>query len=229
MTNTSCTPKRSSQRRISRRKFLRYAGLAGLALLGGGVAAPLFESRSKQADADESHQVYFPLIAKLPPIPPLSQELVQEAYQFYALGDPVSPDSLRFQFKHNLNNPDQPPIIFARDPESNKVILATRFNPETEEQEWHVAKIRDLADAMGIEVGAQLSYPHIPYAVRQEIDRQATDSYNAAIILWSAWVFTEPEPGVFTFDKANAAIDLAENNNMTIRGDHLVYGFSNFQ
>ena len=84
MTDTCCTPKRSSRRKISRRRFLRYAGLAGLTLLSCKVASPLFESRSNQADADQSYQVYLPLFAKTPPIPPLSQELVQEAYEFYS-------------------------------------------------------------------------------------------------------------------------------------------------
>jgi len=175
MTNTSCIPKRSSRREISRRRFLRYAGLAGLALLSGGVAAPLFESRSNQADADQTHEVYLPLIAKVPPIPPLSPELVQEAYQFYSLGDPVSPDSLRFQFKPDLNNPDQPPIVFARDPGTNEIILATRSDPETQGLVWHVAKLRDLADAVGLRIGTNLSTPWF--------DSQETIEQNEALVI----------------------------------------------
>lgn len=177
MTSTTCTPKQPCQRRISRRRFLRYAGLAGLTLLSGKVAAPLFESRSNQADADQSHQVYFPLIAKTPAIPPLSQELVQEAYQFYSLGDPVSPTSLRFEFKPNLNNPDQPSIIFARDPETNEIMLATRYNLQTQEQEWHVAKLRDLADAVGLRIGTSVDGSEDWR--KPEYIQAATDNFNS--------------------------------------------------
>jgi endo-1,4-beta-xylanase len=199
------------------------------------ATGPLFESQSNQADADQPYQVYLPFIAKTPPIPPLSPELVQEAYQFYSLGDPVPPTSLRFEFKPNLNNPDQPPIIFARDAESNKVILATRFNPETEEQEWHVAKLRDLADAVGLRVGTNLLTPYVAYMegvpdnIVEILGDLVVDNFNHAIVDTIEWWQTEEERGVFTFDKAERAIGLARRHNMTIDGHSLIFPPSAFQ
>lgn len=228
MTNTSCTLKRLTRRRISRRGFLRYAGLAGLTLLTGEAATPLFEGRSNQADADQTHEVYLPLIAKVPSIPPLSQELVQEAYQFYSLGEPVPPNSLRFQFKPNLNNPDQLPIVFARDPETNEIILATRYNPETQELVWRVAKLRDLADAVGLRIGTNLSSPWYSQTRIEQHDKIVFDNFNHAVLDQFMMNQIVTVPGVFRFDAAERAIRLAREYEMTVETAPLLYGHTDF-
>jgi len=229
MTSTTCTPEQSFQRRISRRRFLRCTGLAGLALLSGRGAVPLFGGGSNQADADQSHKVYFPFIAKVPPIPPLSPELVQEAYHFYSLGDPVPPSSLRFEFRPNLNNPDQPLIVFACDPETNEIFLATRLNLQTQEQEWHVAKLRDLADAVGIRIGSNLSSPWFDRATIEEHDQIVTDNFNHGILETLSWPAIENNRGVFTFEKTEEAIELAKGEGMTTEAAPLVYSGSDFE
>ena len=236
MSNKDCTLKRLTRRSISRREFLRYAGLAGLTLLSGRAATSLFGGQSNRARADESHQVYLPLIAKVPPIPPLSQEMVQEAYEFYSLGDPVPPTNLRFEFKPNLSNPDQPAIVFARDPETGEIILATRFNLETQEQEWHVAKLRDLADAVGMRIGTNLSSPWFDQATIARHDEIVKDNFNHAIVdhFFMSEIMQEPdifhpEATRFNFEKARRVIDLAKANGMTVEASPIIYGESDFK
>ena len=242
MINANWTPKRSSRRRISRRKFLRCMGLAGLTLLSGGRVASLFGSRSRQADADQLHKVYLPLVAKVPPIPPPSQELVQKAYQFYELGDPVRSDTLFFQFKPNLNNSDQPSIIFGRDPKYNEIILATRYNLETRELVWHIVKPRDLADAVGIRVGTNFLTPYVtdvvgsPPDIVRILGDLVADNFNHAIVDqldMNQMLTLEPDLSDFGsihfgFEKARRVAELAKANAMTVSSTPLLYGYSNF-
>ena len=53
--------------------------------------------------------------------------------------------NLIYERRPNLNDPNKTPIVFARDPATNEIILATRMDQQTKELEWHVAGLRDLA------------------------------------------------------------------------------------
>ena len=128
---------------------------------------------------------------------------------------------MRFQFKPNLNNPDQPPIIFARDPESNKVILATRFNIETQEREWHVAKLRDLADALGIGFGA-LAEAGGNDTGRFEL---MVDQYNQIFVGTISWSIIEPSQGNYDFTIPDGYTAFATNHHLKITAGHLVWGY----
>ncbi len=242
MIDTGWTPKHSSRRPISRRRFLRFIGLAGLTLLSGGPVASLLGSRSKQADADQFHKVFLPFIARVPSIPSLSRELVQEAYQFYKLGEPVSPESLKFQFNPNLSSSDQPSIIFGRDPKYNEIIVATRYNLETRELVWHIAKLRDLADAVGIKVGTNYLTPYVtdvvgsPPDVVRILGDLVADNFNHAIVdqmYMNNMLTLEPDLSDFgsihfRFEEAKRVADLAKTNAMTVSSHALLYGALDF-
>jgi len=137
--------------------------------------------------------------------------------------------NLIYEQRPNLNDPNKTQIVFARDPATKEVVLATRMNPQTKELEWHVAGLRDLADAVGIRTGTNLSTPYFSTSTIALHDALVVQEFNHAIIDNITWHQTEQNQGIFTFDRADRATLLAINNNMTAEGDDLVYGGSNFQ
>ena len=171
MSDTSCSTKRSSQRRISRRKFLRYAGLAGLTLLSGGAAAPLLGGRSHQVDADQSHQVYFPFIAKAPPIPPPSQELVNEAVEPFVAameqaGYEVNFEQVRegLEYREIRDVNGQPFIVAYYNFDSNpdqqgetlEGVIPLMILPVNSSEGWKKADIRSLCYLKGYNLTARI-------------------------------------------------------------------------
>jgi len=147
-----------------------------------------------------------------------------------------SPEQLVYETKPNLNHPNQPPIVFACDPETGYIILATRTNWETYAQEWHVAGLRDLADALGIIVGSQFSSIYYPYAELENVNQLSLQQFNGAILEHTAWHTSEPQEGVFVFDimdgmyekSADAILANALAHKLYIRGDHIINPPSDF-
>jgi len=64
--------------------------------------------------------------------------------------------NLIYEHRPNLNDPNKTPIVFARDPVTNEIVLATRMNQQTKELQWHVAGLQDLGNALGIDFGVVL-------------------------------------------------------------------------
>jgi len=64
--------------------------------------------------------------------------------------------NLIYEQRPNLNDPNKTPIVFARDPATKEIVLATRINQQTKELQWHVAGLRDLADVQGVKIGVIL-------------------------------------------------------------------------
>ncbi len=164
-----------------------------------------------------------------------TQDLIEQGLKAGVIRQTIDVDKLTFDVHDNLNKPNQK-IVFGRNPETQEIILATRVNPETGEIVWHVAGLRDFADVVGITIGTQLySTPNgtdglYPENDQKNINKLVVQEYNHAIVIeigWGVWLekFTE---GEFDFSLADEAVNLALANGMTVEGDDLIYGGSDF-
>ncbi len=158
------------------------------------------------------------------------QSLIQKGLESGVIRKAIDAGTLTFDVHANLNKPGQQ-IVFGRDPETQEILLATRVDPATGEMIWHVAGLRDLADAVGMTVGTQLYSPNNELYRRsdvQKINALVVQEYNHAIIIEAGWCFTEFQEGIFDFTRADEAVDLAIANGMTAEGDDLIYGGADF-
>lgn len=159
-------------------------------------------------------------------------ELIQAGIETGIIRQALDVDQLRFEVHENLNKPGEH-IVFGRDPQSNEIILATRANPGTGELVWHVTGLRDIADAAGMSIGTQLYSPNnglFSHPDIQKINKLVVQEYNHAIVIevgWGVWLEKSKE-GTFNFSLADQAVDLAIANGMTVEGDDLIYGGSDF-
>lgn len=159
-----------------------------------------------------------------------SQDLIQKGLESGMIRKAIDVGALIFDVHANLNKPGQQ-IVFGRDPGTQEILLATRIDPATGEMIWHVAGLRDLADAVGMTLGTQLYSPNnelYSHSDVQKINALVVQEYNHAIIIEAGWCFTEFQEGVFDFTRADEALDLAIANGMTAEGDDLIYGGADF-
>lgn len=96
---------------------------------------------------------------------------------------------------------------------------------QEEGEEWKAVPMRLVADGAGMRVGTLLAdkYSKAGPAVQQHI----AQNYNAGYVCVDGFI-TEPTPGNFKFDEGNAALTVAEENNMATIGGHLTYGAADF-
>jgi endo-1,4-beta-xylanase len=164
-----------------------------------------------------------------------TQDLIEQGLETGVIRQTIDVDKLTFDVHDNLNKPSQQ-IVFGRNPTTQEIILATRVNPETNEMVWHVAGLRDFADAVGITIGTNLySTPNgsdglFSESDQKNINKLVVQEYNHAIVIevgWGVWLekFTE---GEFDFSLADEAVNLALANGITVEGDDLIYGGSDF-
>ena len=254
---------------IHRREFLRLLGTSsvGLALAACGVTptptetpAPTAASRIVQITATPWLVTATPAPTntatatptRVPEVIPgvvfPTQDIVDAGYKkcnFSTAPDiknlrPVEVRNLKFDVRKNLNHPDQIPIVFAGDPKTNEIVLATRLNPQTKEYEWHVAGLRDLADALEIRIGSNLENKIIgmwdlPPDITNNIVRNSQEEFNLAIIDSIAWALTH-QP-VSSTDKViqnfkylvDADVASALSSSMEIRFEPLLYGSTDFE
>lgn len=164
---------------------------------------------------------------------PPSQELIEQGKKTGVICNPEDIGQLTFDVRDNLRRKGEK-IVFARDPKTKEIILATRVNPETHEMEWHVAGLRDMADAVGMIMGTNLYTPGGDLMKNVEtqnrINELVVQEYNKAIVIdvgWGTWVEKHQE-GQFDFSAPDATIKLALDKGMMVEGDDLVYGSSNY-
>jgi len=107
--------------------------------------------------------------------------------------------NLIYEQRPNLNDPNKTPIVFARDPATKEVILATRMSQQTKELEWRVAGLRDLADAKGVKIGVVL-----------DNERFLGTEFNTGSVT-SAWnVTTQPQsPDKISFQHEDHQVNVA--------------------
>lgn len=231
--------------RLSRRDFLRLAGIAsgGLALTACGLDPTKFPDPTATAAAMAAEPIGIPTIQPTPELifekqttewiaqNPPSQDLITKGMETGIIREKEDVNRLTFDIHPNLNHPGEV-IVFGRDPDTNEILLATRTNPEIHETDWQVAGLRDFADATGITVGSQLYSPNNGlYSDNdiRKINELVTQEYNHAIIIEVGWAFLEKnQENKFDFRAADAAVDLALANRMTVEGDDLIYGRSDF-
>jgi len=165
-----------------------------------------------------------------------TQDLIEQGLTTGVIRQTINVDKLTFDVHDNLNKPSQQ-IVFGRSPETQEVVLATRVDPSTGEIIWHVAGLRDFADAVGITIGTNLySDPKngdglFSQSDQRKINKLVVQEYNHAIIIelgWGVWLEKFKE-GEFDFSLADDAVNLALANGMTVEGDDLVYGGSDFE
>jgi len=133
-------------------------------------------------------------------VPYPEESLVRAGLEKFGLASKgINAGNLIYERRPNLNDPNKTPIVFARDPVTKEIVLATRINQRTKELEWHVAGLRDLADAVGIRIGTQLANPYIPAPDITKIDNLVVNEYNHAIFETLSWTQTEKEQGIFKF------------------------------
>jgi len=171
-------------------------------------------------------------LAGLQGVPYPEESLVRAGLEKFGLASQgLNAGNLIYERRPNLNDPNKTPIVFAREPVTKEIVLATRMNQQTKELEWNVAGLRDLADAVGIIIGVQLNQPFYPgsRAERAALDEKIViPEFNGAILEQTHWVLIEKQEGAFTFELADAAVSLAQQNNMFVRGDHIIYPLSHF-
>lgn len=161
-----------------------------------------------------------------------TQDLIEQGLKTGVIKQMINVEKLTFDVHDNLNKPSQQ-IVFGRNPETQEILLATRVNPTTGEMVWHVAGLRDLADAIGMTIGTQLYSPNnglFSHSDVQKINALVVQEYNHAIVIeigWGVWVEKRTE-GKFDFSLPDEAINLALANGMTVEGDDLIYGGSDF-
>jgi len=205
--------------RLRRRDFLKLCGTSsvGLALAACGVApsptvaptltnipAPTATSTPTLLPTSTAIPTSTPKptlspdkIGGLTGIPLPSQTLIEQGIKDGIIRQKVEAGQLTFEVKDNLNRSGTK-IVFGRDPATKDIVLATRLNTTTQEYEWSVARLRDLADAVGLKVGALLSSPYYSSSVNAPIDQLVVAEFNAADIPATSWQVTEPiRQGVF--------------------------------
>jgi endo-1,4-beta-xylanase len=165
-----------------------------------------------------------------------TQDLVEQGLKTGVIRQSLDISKLTFDVHDNLNKPGQQ-IVFGRNPETQEIILATRINSGTGEMVWHVAGLRDLADAVGITIGSNLfNLPNsgdgmFPRNDLVKINELVVQEYNHAIIIeigWGTWIEKHAE-GQFDFSVPDEAVRIALANGMTVEGDDLIYGGSDFK
>jgi GH35 family endo-1,4-beta-xylanase len=160
-----------------------------------------------------------------------TQGLIEQGMKTGVIRQTIDIDKLIFDVHDNLNKPSQQ-IVFGRNPETQEIILATRIDPVTGEMSWHVAGLRDLADTVGITIGSQLYSPRNGLYSDSDIEKineLVTQEYNHAIVIEVGWAFLEKyQENQFDFRAADAAVNLALANGMTVEGDDVIYGKSDY-
>jgi endo-1,4-beta-xylanase len=164
-----------------------------------------------------------------------TQDLIEQGLKTGVIRQTIDVNKLTFDVHDNLNKPSQQ-IVFGRNSETQEILLATRINSETGGLVWHVAGLRDFADAVGITFGTNLySTPDGADGMFSERDQKninklVVQECNHAIVIEVGWgVRLEKfKEGEFDFSLADEAVDLALENGMTVEGDDLVYGGSDF-
>ena len=125
--------------------------------------------------------------------------IIKDAYEKFSLQNPISSDSLRYDSPiPDLLNQDQPNIVFARDPTTGKIILATRYNLETKSLEWDIVAPRDLGDALGIEIGVALAPTDTgkPDIIRDnQAEQIIAEQFNQVTAELFNWQYWEPKQG----------------------------------
>jgi len=164
-----------------------------------------------------------------------TQDLIEQGMETGVIRQTVDVNELIFDVHNNLNKSGQQ-IVFGRNPATQEIVLATRIDPATGEMTWHVAGLRDFADAVGITIGTNLySTPNGTDGMFSENDQKninklVVQECNHAIVHevgWGVWVEKITE-GEFDFSLPDEAVNLALANGMTVEGDDLVYGGSDF-
>jgi len=161
-----------------------------------------------------------------------SQDLIEKGLETGVIRQGIDVQKLVFDVHDSKNHPNQK-IVFGRHPETHEIILATRVNPKTGEMSWYVAGLRDLADVVGMTIGTQLYSPNnglFSHSDVQKINALVVQEYNHAIVIeigWGVWVEKHAE-GDFDFSLPDEAVNLALANGMTVEGDDLIYGGSDF-
>jgi endo-1,4-beta-xylanase len=87
--------------------------------------------------------------------------------------------------------------------------------------EWSRATIKQFAN--GWNIGTNLSTPYYSKGLMSSTDKLVVDHFNFAMLSSIDWWNIEKNEGVFTFEKADAAVALAQQNGMAIEGDNLVF------
>jgi hypothetical protein len=141
-------------------------------------------------------------------VPYPDKKLVEEGYRKFNLSSQgMEAGKLVYEQRPNLNDPNKSPIVFARDPATKDIILAAKSNPKTHEYEWKPVALRDLADALGIDIGVTLS-----------VDIPATldvmkNEFNLGVISFN-WKRREPERSNFETEWPDSQASYAKTHNM---------------
>jgi endo-1,4-beta-xylanase len=139
-------------------------------------------------------------LAGLQGVPYPEDSLVRAGLEKFGLASQgLGAGNLIYEQRPNLNDPNKTPIVFACDPATKEIVLATRMNQQTKELQWHVAGLRDLADAQGMKVGVVLDY-----------DRSLGTEFNTGSVTSAWYVTTQPQsPDKISFDHEDYQVERA--------------------
>jgi endo-1,4-beta-xylanase len=140
-------------------------------------------------------------LAGLQGVPYPDESLVRAGLEKFGLASQgLGAGNLIYEQRPNLNDPNKTPIVFARDPATKEIVLATRMNQQTRELEWHVAGLRDLADVQGVKIGVILD---------GKAERFLGTEFNAGAVT-SSWKYTvqpsSPEKYIFGHEDYNLSV-----------------------
>jgi len=168
---------KSVPRQLSRRDFLKLSGVASLSwLLSACSPTPAPTPTAPLTSTHTPLPTNTPTLAITPtavptgtptptpkPTIPLQgvlypdESLIRDGFKKFGLtSQRVGPMDLIYEQRPNLNATNKTPIVFARDPATKTIILATRSDLTMKGLRWYVAGLRDLADAIGIKVGTSV-------------------------------------------------------------------------
>lgn len=113
----------------------------------------------------------------------------------------------------------------------NNVPLALREgNGQWQEATFkNITSLFNKATGQEIRIGVQFDCPYYLYSERKKADDFVKSHFTSAIIESTGWVQIEKKQGEYTWESGDKAVSEAQKNSMFIRGDHLVYGMSNFK
>ncbi len=165
-------------------------------------------------------------------VTPPDQILIDQGKKSGVILNPEDVSQLTFDVRDNQRRQGEK-IVFARDPKSHEIILATRTDLKTRELIWHVAGLRDMADAIGILMGSNVysqdRYINGTNALNSKINEIVMQDFNKAIVIDACWGALEKVEGKIDFSSMDSIVDQALANDMVVEGDDLIYGLDAFR
>jgi len=105
---------------------------------------------------------------------------------------------------------------------------------ENQRWQWNKATLRNLANWLGIKIGAQIIWEGIvDTRIKETYQKIASNEFNQLVIAGEFdWLLSgksfRPDRNSFYFDKADVLVDFAMQKDMSVQAYHLIWGYYPF-